>query len=363
MYRCISGIFILAAKVKNKISIYISEFVIKNRLKSYSKMDEGNSDIEKPRKKRRVEPEWNLERIKTELSTYEQGVGFAEDYGLLPRSRLCPIHKELMHCTLPGYNKAGNFFCSKGDCKHMSRISRAKGTWFERGRMSFARIYYLMYCFLYRVPQETTIRDDFTNDPYRLSIMTIIRWYSYCREAIIAYQLDHLEHNDKIGGLGKVVLVDESKLGEGKFNRVRNFDENPVIIMVEDKSKDLRIELCTDDEYSLESIIGKHIRDGTTIKIISRQENYEYRVKKQNKSELSEASGKDPLTSAADVYTERRKAQKKIVERLFNQKYHRLPANFAEVIIELMWRQSVKTKQKDLFMALVEAIRYVYHEN
>lgn len=69
----------------------------------------------------------------------------------------------------------------------------------------------------------------------------------------------------KIGGPGCVVLVqiDESKFGKRKYNRGRNVEGHWVLGMIQDKSDDLRMEVCPENVRTSEvlvPLIKKHIK-------------------------------------------------------------------------------------------------------
>ena len=72
----------------------------------------------------------------------------------------------------------------------------------------------------------------------------------------------------KIGGEGKIVEVDESKIGKRKSHKGRKVDGVWVFGMVERDSGDLRLEVCPDnkrDQNTLLELVKKHVSPGTTI--------------------------------------------------------------------------------------------------
>jgi hypothetical protein len=98
--------------------------------------------------------------------------------------------------------------------------------------------------------------------------------------------LERQQHRGQIGGLGKVVQIDESKFGKRKYNRGRHTDghwvslgrrmhsrvkkNNPrqILGMIEDGSDDLRLIHCPNNkrgEVDLLPIILKHVAPGTEI--------------------------------------------------------------------------------------------------
>ncbi|XP_053962474.1 uncharacterized protein LOC128866034 [Anastrepha ludens] len=316
-------------------------------------------------KKRKVKGSWNLMRIMSELGTNEQCVKFAEDNGLIPKTMVCSVHKTFMNFRRNG-NKVGYFLCSRGTCRKKSCISRATGTWFENARLSLPHIYYLMYCFAHRFTEEAVIREDFILDGTSISTSTIVDWFGFCREAVISYQLDHQEYSGKIGGPGKIVQIGESKFGTIKYNKLRNIESHWALRMVENNCTDLRFELCPENDCSFEDIIPlieKHVLKGSIIQMDSREVNDRLQEHGYLVAKAKHGEAIDPLATEDGNRREQIESQARLVRRLFNAKFHNTSGNFGDIITEYIWRRSIKTNKKDAFLALVEAIKYVYNEN
>ncbi|XP_018803117.1 PREDICTED: uncharacterized protein LOC108977722 [Bactrocera latifrons] len=115
-------------------------------------------------------------------------------------------------------------------------------------------MFYHMYCFAHRRIMRALEK--------KLSSGTISDWYSYCREAVVIFQLDHQEVKGKIGGLGKEVQIDENKFGKRKYNKARRVEGHWVLVMIEDGSEDLRLEVCPDNVRSVEILIPLILKPG-----------------------------------------------------------------------------------------------------
>ncbi|RVE42446.1 hypothetical protein evm_012903 [Chilo suppressalis] len=153
-----------------------------------------------------VRLQWNLRKVHQTFATPDDCIRFAEENELMPREKMCAHHRSPMKLV---------------------RISQNVGTF-----------------------------------------RTIADWFSYCREAIVVYELEKQEERPMIGGPGKIVQIDESKFRKRKCNRGRHIEGHWAIGMVKDGSDDLRIELCPDNERSAEiliPIIKKHVREGSII--------------------------------------------------------------------------------------------------
>ena len=76
------------------------------------------------------------------------------------------------------------------------------------------------------------------------------------------------ENDQKLGGAGCIVEIDETKLGKRKYHRVRLVEGVWILGMIERGSKNYRLEICPDnrrDSSTLLNLILKHIALGTEI--------------------------------------------------------------------------------------------------
>lgn len=62
-----------------------------------------------------------------------------------------------------------------------------------------------------------------------MSKETIADYYNYCREVIVADFMIREQERGKIGGPGKIVQIDESKIGKRKYNRGRMVEGHWII--------------------------------------------------------------------------------------------------------------------------------------
>jgi len=62
-----------------------------------------------------------------------------------------------------------------------------------------------------------------------ISQETVADWFQYCREVIVSDFITREHQRERIGGVGRVVQIDESKFGKRKFNRGRRVDGHWVI--------------------------------------------------------------------------------------------------------------------------------------
>ncbi|XP_017479172.1 PREDICTED: uncharacterized protein LOC108368771 [Rhagoletis zephyria] len=208
---------------------------------------------------------------------------------------------------------------------------------------------------------ETVQREDFLEDGFTLSSRTIADWYSYCIEVVVVYQLDHQQFSGKIGGPGKTVQVDESKFGKRKYNKGRRVEGHWVLGIIEDGKEDLRLEVYPDNIRSADvliPLIKKHVLEGTTIRTdfwraYDCLSEHGFIHKKVNHSDPV-----NPFVAEDGTHTQRIESQWRV--RFFYKDNYNNPENFAHVIVEFMWRRTVAAEKRDAFIALIEAVKYVY---
>ena len=103
--------------------------------------------------------------------------------------------------------------CSNKRCH--TKFPVRKYSFFSGSHLSLAQITKLIYYWTYQYPIEIAVHE--TN----VTNKTVIDFYNSCRDVCIVL----LEkHSEKIGGPGKIVEIDESKLGKRKCNREKGVE-------------------------------------------------------------------------------------------------------------------------------------------
>ncbi|XP_067633239.1 uncharacterized protein [Eurosta solidaginis] len=304
----------------------------------------------------------NLAKVIKGFESIEKCIYFAEENGLILKSKACKIHKVNMPLVCKRNNSLGTFQCRKGSCRANSGLSRAKVTWFEKSKISLPQIFYLMYAYARRWPTADTRLENFVEGT-TLSSCTITDWFNYCREVVVTFQLDQQKQKGKIGGPGKVVQIDESKFGKRKYNKGRSVEGHWVLGMIEDGSDDLRLEVCPKNDRSADALIPlikKHVVEGTTIrtyfwKAYDCLPKHWYLHSKVNHSDPG-----NPFVAPDDTHTQRIESQWRVVKKYFYKENYNHPANFEDILVEFLWRRSVLWKHEDPFKKLMEAIEHIY---
>src|SRR5258705_10745445 len=93
-----------------------------------------------------------------------------------------------------------------------------------------------------------------------MSRNTVADYFSFCREVCVA-AVEACHEESKIGGVGHVVQVDESKLGKRKYERGRIVDGSWIFGMVDNDTNEVRLEVCADNKRNegtlMEMIVWK----------------------------------------------------------------------------------------------------------
>ncbi|KAL4702457.1 hypothetical protein ACJJTC_018844 [Scirpophaga incertulas] len=174
----------------------------------------------------------------------------------------------------------GTFRCRNSNCRNKKK-SQAAGTWFESARLPLTTIFELMYMFAHNFTYEEARRETASEERDTvLSFRTAADWYSYCREAVVVYEIEKEEERPMIGGPGKIVQMDESKFGKRKYNRGRQIEGHWIIGMIEDGSDDLRLEVCPNNgrTYDNEVMNVPILEDKMVQGTVKFQHNYNEKV-------------------------------------------------------------------------------------
>jgi len=95
-----------------------------------------------------------------------------------------------------------------------------ENTIFENVHIEFQRALFLAYCFVKKMTYEETIIQTSVIKICNVvtSTATVTDWFTYCREICMEALYREYEEKGKIGGPGKIVEIDESKVSAFKCN-------------------------------------------------------------------------------------------------------------------------------------------------
>ena len=135
---------------------------------------------------------------------------FLQRRGLLPAERRCPYTVCGRRMTFSSTDRSLEYRCSSKGHPRV-RVSIRVGTIFSRGKLSLSTSVSIMYLWVSECSLTTTMR------LLGVGEHAAVDWYNYCREVCVLWA----KGLPKIGGPGKIVEVDESKIGSRKYNRGR----------------------------------------------------------------------------------------------------------------------------------------------
>ena len=103
--------------------------------------------------------------------------------------------------------------CNLKNCS--KKVSIRHKSWFDNSKLELQQILFITYFWVNRCDQQFVLHE------LEISHTTLVDWYNFCREVCITI----LEKcSRKIGGVGRVVEIDESKFGKRKYHKGRRVD-------------------------------------------------------------------------------------------------------------------------------------------
>nr|XP_027203037.1 uncharacterized protein LOC113796938 [Dermatophagoides pteronyssinus] len=140
---------------------------------------------------------WDLPR------TEEEAVSFFQEKGILAKNSICDQNHQMKLSFCDGVRWRCN------SCR--TKKSIRKGTWFESSRLSFLSA----LRFIYGWSQEMT-SVKWCEKQLNMNHNTVVNWNNYMREVCVKVLAQR--NQNKIGGPGKIVEIDESLFTKRKNN-------------------------------------------------------------------------------------------------------------------------------------------------
>ena len=183
------------------------------------------------------------------------------NHGLIPEKKLCEKCGKERRLDL----RRKAFRCDKTFRKGKKAAQKCnfqktlfKGTWLDKSHLDietnirFVNLFVRDY-FSYKVAREELALSD----------KTICDWCSFAREVVVAWSVGQEE---KIGGPGEIVEIDESKFGKRKYNVGRLIDGQWVFGgFCRNTRKSFMVPVRNRDRDTLLAIVKDRILPGTTI--------------------------------------------------------------------------------------------------
>ena len=149
--------------------------------------------------------------------------------------------------------------CRKQDKgrRHKFTVSIRKGSWFAESNLTIEEVLKYTYWWTQGLDQCQIRRQ------LKLNPNTAVDRDSFCRETC---EVTMLDKSEKIGGDGKIVQIDESKVGKRKYHRGQRVEGQWVFGGIEEESrKSFMVPVEDRSEATLIPIIKQWIEPGTLI--------------------------------------------------------------------------------------------------
>lgn len=193
------------------------------------------------------------------LKSKKEIIDWCMDKGLITKEYFCPKCDQRM--ILKECKDVGDgyvWICrTKIDNAHYVKRSLRRGSWFSLSNMSLAKILRLTYYWSIKTPSIIIM--------YELGISehTVTDWKNFCREICVQICV---KNPDILGGEGRVVEIEESKLSKAKYSYNRQVKGKWVFGGVERESGKCFVHVVENrDRDTLLAIVKKYVRPGTTI--------------------------------------------------------------------------------------------------
>ncbi len=166
------------------------------------------------------------------------------EIGLIAEGRNCGICKNAMSLSPCNDRKDGvRWECRHtiGGKKHRSERSIREGSWFQGANLTISEVLKFTYWWCIGLNQVQI------KAQLGMSSSTLVDWDMFCRE-LCGIVLSH--ENEVIGGAGKIIQIDESKIGKRKYNKghfvegqwvfggIEDDSRNSFIVCVENRKED-----------------------------------------------------------------------------------------------------------------------------
>ena len=272
-----------------------------------------------------------------------------KEEGLIASRRVCDVCQSSMNCVECDDRSDGFVWqCRKqiGKKRHRVEKSIREGSWFEKSNFSIEEVIKFTYWWCQGLDQWQI------KQQLGLGSHTAVDWDMFCRELC---EVTIFEKRERLGEPGKVVQIDESKIGNRKYHRGHVVEGQWVFGGIEQDSRKCFIVTVEDrTEATLVSHIQEWVEQGTTIvsdcwKGYVNLEKYGYEHKTVNHSvEFVSPEGYD--TNKIEGHWRQMKVSLPT--------HGRKKEHYASYLAEFLWRYI--NSGKDLFFVFLKDVASVY---
>jgi transposase-like protein len=286
------------------------------------------------------------------LADKETTIEWLNEIGLITKETICRSCGNVMKWTKCADRSDGyKFECrgTKSIKRHRIEKSIRENTWFDKTNLTLEEVVQFTYWWSNGLSQDQIITQ------LRLSTNTIVDWFMFCREVcdvIIG------KESQQIGGKGKRVQIDESKVGKRKYHKGHYVEGQWIFGGIEEDSRKCFLVTVEDrSEKTLLTLIKKWIAPESVIisdcwKGYINLEKHGYIHKTVNHSQEFKNEDGDHTNKIEGHW----KQMKAAFPTHGRRKYH-----YSYYLAEFIWRYI--HKDEDLFWVFLEDIKKIYNPN
>lgn len=294
------------------------------------------------------------------IESDDRALPWLREQGLIINVPQCPVCGEMMHFRVR--EGAKEYRCRKrGETPHDKSVSVFKNSFFGQHKWPYRKVLILTYLFSHNITNYDFLIHETSLDGVKTSSETIADWLSYCREVCELWAENH--NREMIGGEGKIVEIDETKIGRRKYNRGRLIEGCWILGMIEREGvKNFRLEICPNnkrDAATLLPIIMKFVRPGTTI-ITDEWKSYHrlMQLSFNHQTVNHSLNFVDPMTLA---HTQNIESVWRSVKRTIHCGGNKR-SNLHSHLCEYLWRRYIRSNSDvDVFLEFLKIVKEVYN--
>lgn len=197
-----------------------------------------------------------LDELNECISTNEKLLNFLLDLKLLKGSTVCECGSNMKWCADGKLQDGYILRCEVRYCR--KKMSIRRNSFFQKSRMSMKKIIILINLWANNYPQNAILEE------YDYSRSTVVEWFRFCRN-VCCFDIEQKQFG-KIGGVGKVVEIDETLIIKRKYDQLLH--EQWLFGGIERSTDGFHyfVEFVNNKEKeTLEEIIQRKIMPGTRI--------------------------------------------------------------------------------------------------
>lgn len=296
---------------------------------------------------------WSQVRLfqKAHLDDPVRCASWCIEAGLISGGGECPTHLRPRQLILKRGRHHPSWRCST--CKLDSSVTG--GSVFEGSKLTLGKVLMLAFCYAHGETYESTKRACLFPEEGETSPtdQTIANWFGFFRDSVATAVPEFPTERGKIGGLGKIVQIDEALIGRRKYNRGRAMPGTWVLGMI-DSDGLVRMEVCGKrNGPTLERIVRKWVRVGSTIHT---DEWRGYRGLTKLGYTHATVNHSVEFVAETGAHTQRIESQWRALRRRFSPggiRHNDIP----EKLFEYVWRRKCRQSGQDPFSELLKMLK------